>query len=79
MNDTDFDPDNDDATLEKDLKLLNGVTYFDLFNHSYSFTALQLSPMTYEASTKSTSAPQSQKWTLADSGGSEANADTSAK
>ena len=37
MNDTDFDLDNDDATLAEHLKLFHGVVDFDLFNHSYSF------------------------------------------
>ena len=48
MNDTDFDLDNDDhATLAEHLKLFHGVVDFDLVNHSYSFTVLQVSPMTW--------------------------------
>ena len=47
MNDTDFDLDNDDATLAEHLKLFHGVVDFDLINHSYSFTVLQISPMTW--------------------------------
>ena len=49
MNDTDFDLDNDDATLAEHLKLSHGVADFDLFNHSYSFTVLQASPHDLDA------------------------------
>ena len=49
MNDTDFDLDNDDATLAEHLKLSHGVVDFDLFNHSYSFTVLQASPHDLDA------------------------------
>ena len=49
MNDTDFDLDNDDAALAEHLKLFHSVTNFDLFNHSYSFTVLQVSPHDLDA------------------------------
>ena len=44
MNDTDFDLDYHDATLAEHLKLFHGIADFDLFNHSNSFTVLQVSP-----------------------------------
>ncbi|KAL5263914.1 hypothetical protein ACHWQZ_G005109 [Mnemiopsis leidyi] len=49
MNDTVFDPDNDDATLAEHLKLVHGVMDGELFNHSYNFTVLQLSPQDLDA------------------------------
>ena len=49
MNDTDFDLDNDDATLAEHLKLFHCVVDFDLFNHSYSFIVLQVSPHDLDA------------------------------
>ena len=42
MGDSEFDLDNDDATLAEHLISHHGLT--DLFNHSYSFTVLQLAP-----------------------------------
>ena len=44
MGDSEFDLDNDDATLAEHLISHHGVTDGDLFNHSYSFTGLQLAP-----------------------------------
>ena len=44
MGDSEFDLDNDDATLAEHLISHHGVTDGDLFNHSYSFTVLQLAP-----------------------------------
>jgi hypothetical protein len=42
-NNTAFDPDTDDATLAEHLHLCHDVTDSDSFNHSYSFTVLQIS------------------------------------
>ena len=44
-----YDLDNDDATLAEHLKLFHGVVDFDLFNHSFSFTVLQVSPHDLDA------------------------------
>ena len=44
MGDSEFDLDNDDATLSEHLISHHGVTDGDLFNDSYSFTVLQLAP-----------------------------------
>jgi hypothetical protein len=44
MNDTAFDPDTDDATLAEHLHLCHHVMDSDSFNHSYSFTVLQIFP-----------------------------------
>ena len=49
MKDSDFDQDNDDATLAEHLISHHGVTDGDLFNHSYSFTVLQLAPHDLDA------------------------------
>ena len=49
MNDTDFDLDYHDATLAEHLKLFHGVADFNLFDHSYSFTVLQISPHDLDA------------------------------
>ena len=39
----------DDATLAEHSKLVHGVMDGDLFNHSYNFTVLQLSPQDLDA------------------------------
>ena len=44
MKDLVFDSENDDATLAEHLRLSHNVIDPDLFNHSYSFTVLQVSP-----------------------------------
>ena len=50
MGDMDFHLDSEDATLAEHLdKVHHGVTERDLFNHSYSFTVLQLSPKDLDA------------------------------
>ena len=49
MNDIVFDSDNDDATLAEHLKLVHCLEGSELFNHSFSFTVLQLSPLDLDA------------------------------
>ena len=45
MSDLVFDSDTDDATLAEHLSLSHNVSDPVLFNHSYSFTVLQVSPL----------------------------------
>ena len=49
MNDIVFDSDSDDATLAEHLKMVHCLEGSELFNHSFSFTVLQLSPLDLDA------------------------------
>ena len=49
MNDLVFDSENDDASLAEYLKLSHSVMDPELFNHSFSFTVLQVSPLDLDA------------------------------
>ena len=49
MNDLVFDSKNDDASLAEHLKLSHSVMDPDLFNNSFSFTVLQVSPLDLDA------------------------------
>ena len=49
MNDLVFDSENDDASLAEHLKLSHSVMDPELFNHSFSFTVLQVSPLDLDA------------------------------